>query len=162
VYCRAKASASSSRISSVAEVQKLSMENAGQSSMTLSDRVRGTLKDLELIQVSLTEISGDDKGAEASLPLDLQLAAELKSVVDALRKLLWAYITALSAKSGRQPHEVLEWYKLELAVEMLRNTAARPAALKAETLEGTGMFQDLVAGALAVTAMHTGSERLHG
>jgi hypothetical protein len=60
--------------------------------------------------------------------LDLELAGELKSVVDALRLLLWSYIQALSAKSGRPVAEVLSWYKMELAVEMLRSVRGRPAA----------------------------------
>jgi hypothetical protein len=126
----------------------------------LSQRVRRTLEDLAVIQQSLgshpEQIDGD--AAEPSPLLDLELAAELKSVVDALRRLLWAYIEALSAKSGRQPHEVLEWYKMQLAVDMLR--AARPN-LPAATAESTEFytFQDLMSGALAITSSYAGQER---
>jgi len=89
----------------------------------LSSRVRHTLEDLASIRQSLLSIS-DQTINSSEVPaqvLDLELAGELKNVVDALRLLLWAYIQALSSKSGRSPEEVLSWYKMELAVEMLRS-----------------------------------------
>lgn len=90
---------------------------------TLSSRVRHTLEDLAVIRQSLLAISDQtiESSDAASQTLDLELAGELKNVVDALRLLLWAYIQALSSKSGRSPEEVLSWYKMELAVEMLRS-----------------------------------------
>jgi hypothetical protein len=98
----------------------------------LSVRVRHTLDDLAAIRESLLAVS-DQAIASSDIQgqvLDLELAGELKSVVDALRLLLWAYIQALSAKSGRAPEEVLSWYKMELAVEMLRSASGRPGATK--------------------------------
>jgi hypothetical protein len=94
----------------------------------LSARVRRSLQDMASIRQSLLDISEEspDAPADPSKCLDLELAGELKSVVDALRLLLWAYIKALSAKSGRAPAEVLSWYKMELAVEMLRSARSRP------------------------------------
>ena len=63
----------------------------------LSVRVRRTLQDLASIRESLLAFSdqpADSPDASAQI-LDLELAGELKSVVDALRLLLWAYIQAL-------------------------------------------------------------------
>lgn len=95
----------------------------------LPTRVRRTLEDMAAIRHSL--LASSEAPADApnqnSQCLDLELAAELKSVVDALRLLLWAYIKALSTKSGRAPAEVLNWYKMELAVEMLRGVRGRSA-----------------------------------
>lgn len=90
---------------------------------TLSSRVRRTLEDLAMIRQSLLAVSDQtiESSDASSQNLDLELAGELKNVVDALRLLLWAYIKALSSKSGRSPEEVLSWYKMELAVEMLRS-----------------------------------------
>ena len=85
--------------------------------------------------------------------MDLELAAELKSVVDALRRLLWAYIRVLSTGSGRHPHEVLEWYKMEIAVDMLRSIRSRSSSNLPPDLE-KGSFDQLVSQALAITAMH--------
>jgi hypothetical protein len=135
------------------------VNNPVQSPEPLSHRVRRTLEDLASIQQSLlTNNQANDSNAERNPVLDLELAAELKSVVDTFRQLLWAYITALSAKSGRRPQEVLEWYKMELAVEMLRNKNARAAGT--ETAEkAASTFEDLVTAALNVAAMHTGQER---
>lgn len=92
------------------------MESPDSPSLPLSLRVRRTLEDLALIRQSLREATNqaNEPKTESSVVLDLQLAAELKGVVDALGELLWAYISALSAKSGRQPRDVLEWYKWSL------------------------------------------------
>ena len=45
----------------------------------------------------------------------------------ALRLLLWAYIQTLSVKSGRAPAEVLSWYKMQLAMEILSSASSRGA-----------------------------------
>lgn len=106
------------------------MDNTTQNS-DLSARVRRTLEDLAAIRQLLLTVS-ETPAAEPKENfqyLDLELAAELKSVVDAIRLLLWAYIQALSAKSGRSPAEVLSWYKMELAVEMLRSARTKPGAV---------------------------------
>ena len=115
----------------------------------LSARVRRTLKDMATIRQSLLSASDEPMNASSqqSQCLDLELAAELKSVVDALRLLLWAYIKALSAKSGRAPTEVLNWYKMELAVEMLRSASGR-SALSEGCISG---FEQLVNEPLAAT-----------
>src|SRR4029077_675227 len=116
----------------------------------LSTRVRRTLQDMAAIRRSLLDISEESSNAPAdpSKCLDLELAGELKSVVDALRLLLWAYIKALSAKSGREPAEVLNWYKMELAVEMLRSAGPRPLPSAGCIAE----FENLVNHTLAATA----------
>ncbi len=100
------------------------------STKDLSILVRRTLKDLAVIRHSLLEVSEDgslNSHSDACEILNLELAGELKSVVDAIRLLLWAYIKALSTTSGRAPAEVLNLYKMELAVEMLRGVRTRPA-----------------------------------
>lgn len=135
------------------------MEKDIQSTETLADRVRRTLEDLGLIRQSLQLMNTQTNRSEERNPvLDLELAAELKMVVDTLRELLWSYITALSAKSGRCPKEVLEWYRMELAVYMLRNKKGSDGDETAETEEHS-TFQDLITSALTVTAMHTGRDR---
>jgi hypothetical protein len=119
----------------------------------LSVRVRKTLDDLASIRQSLLAIS-DQNGAapeDSTQVLDLELAGELKSVVDALRLLLWAYIQALSTKSGRAPEEVLSWYKMELAVEMLRSVRGRPVAVPART-GSIADFERMVNQTLSATA----------
>lgn len=103
------------------------MDTFSSAQEALSVRVRRALDDMAAIRDSLTGAVKQDggKSEESQNILDLELAAELKSVVDAMRQMLWAYIQALSAKSGRSPQEVMEWYKMELAVEMLRCARAR-------------------------------------
>ncbi|HZU33617.1 MAG TPA: hypothetical protein VFB79_21060 [Candidatus Angelobacter sp.] len=115
-----------------------------QSSGNLSTQVRQTLNDLAVIRRSLLAASEQPIKAPEQY-LDLELAAELKSVVDELRRLLWAYVQALSVQSGRSPEEVLNWYKMELAVEMLRSIRPpRPAS------EGyISEFEQVVTRALA-------------
>ncbi len=117
----------------------------------LSARVRHTLDDLASIRESLLSIS-DPRNSSSEVPapaLDLELAGELKSVVDALRLLLWAYIQALSTKSGREPEEVLSWYKMELAVEMLRSVRKRPGQARQGSIAD---FERMVNQALSVKA----------
>src|SRR5260370_26775361 len=99
-----------------------------------------------------------DSPNELRQALDLELASELKAVVDALRRLLWAYMQALSAKSGRSPHEVMNWYKMEFAVEMLRSVRAHTQTASNETAEPGYSFDQLVSNALAVTSHHTEKE----
>jgi hypothetical protein len=90
--------------------------------------------------------------------LDLELAGELKSVVDAIRLLLWAYIQALSAQSGRAPAEVLSWYKMELAVEMLRSAAGKTGP----TNDGCiASFERLVTQTMSEAAKPPVLERTH-
>lgn len=137
------------------------MEAVGQPCEILSSRVRRTLQDLALIQQSVAEMTrrAPDQTSPPDSALELELAAELKSVVDALRELLWAYIVTLSVKSGQRPQEVVDWYRMELAVSALGNSDARlPAEQGAVGAPNT--FQDLVTTALSVTAMHTRQE--HG
>ncbi len=103
------------------------MDNIRSAQEALSARVRRALDDMAAIRESLTGViqQNGNKSEEPQNILDLELAAELKSVVDAMRQMLWAYIQALSAKSGRSPQQVMEWYKMELAVAMLRSARAR-------------------------------------
>ncbi len=103
------------------------MNNFGSAQDALSARVRRALDDMAAIRDSLTGAIQQDgtKTEEPQNILDLELAAELKSVVDAMRQMLWAYIQALSAQSGRSSQQVMEWYKMELAVAMLRSARAR-------------------------------------
>lgn len=121
-----------------------------------SARIRRTLDDLAIIRQTL--LAGTDLAAGSTEPsalsLDLELASELQSVVDALRRLLWAYIQALSSKSGRSPDEVLNWYKMELAIEMLRSVRARGKELAAAASEAAFSFDGLVTEAISVTSFH--------
>ena len=123
------------------------------------NQVRRTLEDLAMIRQSL--LAGPDQNLDrkkqGGLLLDLELAAELKSVVDALRQLLWAYIQTLSAQSGRKPAEILEWYKMEIAVEMLRALRSREPVVDDEDASCT--FEQLVNSALAISSSHTGKDR---
>lgn len=133
------------------------MEDASPlSSETISQRVCRTLQDLAAIRRSLSEATsrGNGEGAQLNSVLELQLAAELKGVVDSLRELLWTYITALSAQSGRRPQEVLDWYKMELAVDMLGKKDPSPASIPSPAgISST--FEELITAALAVAAMHS-------
>ena len=126
-----------------------------------SVRVRRTLEDLAVIRQTLLADSepSADTARTASQTIDLELASELKSVVDALRRLLWAYIHGLSSKSGRPPDEVLNWYKMELAVEMLRSVRKRGATTPAVSVEPAYSFNELVSDAMAVTSLHTKTKK---
>jgi hypothetical protein len=127
----------------------------------LSVRVRKTLEDLASIRQSLLAISPQDSAStspeDSAQVLDLELAGELKSVVDALRLLLWAYIQALSTKSGRAPEEVLSWYKMELAVEMLRSVRGRTVAVPARN-GSIADFERMVNQTLSATAATTAAK----
>lgn len=101
--------------------------NIPSNTSSLSSRVRRTLEDLTVIRQSLVATNAPGNPTACAQVLDLELAGELKSVVDAIRLLLWAYIQALSTTSGRAPAEVLNWYKMQLAVEMLRSASGRAA-----------------------------------
>ena len=121
----------------------------------LSSRVRHTLEDLAMIRQSLLAISDQtiESSDASSQTLDLELAGELKNVVDALRLLLWAYIKALSSKSGRSPEEVLSWYKMELAVEMLRSARRSTPARSGSIAD----FERMVNQTLGTVAQSAGS-----
>ena len=122
----------------------------------LSTRVHRTLEDLAAIRQSLLTIPSQPAGTSTASAqcLDLELAGELKSVVDALRLLLWAYIQALSTRSGRPPEEVLSWYKMELAVEMLRSVR-NPGGVKGCISD----FEQMVNQTLTSTAKRIHQER---
>jgi hypothetical protein len=119
----------------------------------LSARVRRTLADLAIIRESLTALSEEqarDAAAVSRQCLDIELAGELKSVVDALRQLLWAYIKALSTTSGRTPYEVLNWYKMEIAVDLLRSLRNRSN----DPDRALGRFEELVNSTLMISSQH--------
>src|SRR5438094_78438 len=103
------------------------MENQTSPPENFTNHVRSTLEDLTLIRQSLLTCPDQitDRRNTGSQLLDIELSSELKTLVDALRTLHWAYIQTLSAQSGRQPAEILEWYKMEIAVEMLRALRGR-------------------------------------
>ena len=136
------------------------MENQTSPPENFTNHVRSTLEDLTLIRQSL--LTGPDQDTDrrkpGSLLLDLELASELKAMVDALRTLLWAYIQTLSAQSGRQPAEILEWYKMEIAVEMLRAVRGRERLV--DEGETSHTFEQLVNSALSITSVHSGKDRL--
>ena len=134
------------------------MEKQTYPAESFTNHVRSTLEDLAMIRQSLLADSDQsaDRKQQDGLLLDLELAAELKSVVDALRQLLWAYIQTLSAQSGRKPAEVLEWYKMEIAVEMLRALRSREPAVDEDA---SCTFEQLVNSALAISSSHTGKDR---
>ncbi|SRR6266568_8425461 len=130
---------------------------ANNSKTDLSAKVRRALEDLGEIRQSLLSMSEPlEAGAQASDQcMDLELAGELKSVVDGLRRLLWAYIEALSAKSGRAPHEVLSWYKMELAVEMLRSMRPQPATGQPPASD----LEQLINSALMIASQYSNQNR---
>jgi hypothetical protein len=132
------------------------MDKNTNSPQNLDEVVRQTLDGLSVIRKSLLamETQGADLNRPADSLLDLELAAELKSVVDGMRKLLWAYVQTLSRKSGRRPEEVLEWYKMQLAVEMLRQARSRPSAAQQPRFAPRYTFDDLVTSALEVTTQY--------
>jgi hypothetical protein len=133
------------------------MDNYSSSKEVLSAQVRRALNDMAAIRHSLTGAVEQDSGMQGGQQniLDIELAGELKSVVDAMRQLLWAYIQALSAKSGRTPQNVMEWYKMQLAVEMLRSVRprnVRPPVIPPQ--EETWSFEKLYNNALEVSHQH--------
>jgi hypothetical protein len=134
------------------------MDNYSSSQETLSTQVRRALDDMAAIRHSLTGAVEQDSGMQGGQQniLDIELAGELKSVVDAMRQLLWAYIQALSAKSGRTPRHVMEWYKMQLAVEMLRSVRSRNASHAPASLhqEEPWSFERLYNNALEVSHLH--------
>ncbi len=122
----------------------------------LSIRVRRALEDMAAIHQSL--LSMPEQPAEGSAPemyLDLELAGELKSMVDVVHQHLWAYIEALSAKSGRSPLEVMRWYKTELAVEMLRSVRPPASATQAPASE----LEQLINSALVISSQYSTTDR---
>ncbi|HEV3317038.1 MAG TPA: hypothetical protein VG488_08725 [Candidatus Angelobacter sp.] len=134
------------------------MDNYNSSQEIFSIQVRRALDDMEAIRHSLTGAVEQDSGMQEGQQniLDIELAGELKSVVDAMRQLLWAYIQALSAKSGRTPQHVMERYKMQLAVEMLRSVRSRnvsPAPANLHQVEPWS-FEKLYNNALEVSYLH--------
>lgn len=134
------------------------MDTYSSSKEVLSARVRRALDDMAAIRQSLTGAIEQGSSIEGGqqIILDIELASELKSVVDAMRQLLWAYIQALSAKSGRTPQQVMEWYKMQLAVEMLRSARSRnvtPAPANPQQ-EELWSFEKLYNNALEVSHLH--------
>ncbi len=141
------------------------MDTHSSSREILSARVRRALNDMAAIRQSLigagaVEQNTGTGGGQQNI-LDIELAAELKSVVDAMRQLLWAYIQALSAKSGRSPQDVMEWYKMQLAVEMLRSARSRNVTPAPANLQGeeSWSFEKLYNNALEVSHLHHDKER---
>ncbi|HEV2988606.1 MAG TPA: hypothetical protein VG759_09195 [Candidatus Angelobacter sp.] len=136
------------------------MDNDNSARETLSIQVRRALADMAEIRHSLTEMPelelDPGKQERRREILDIELAAELKSAVDAMRQMLWAYVQALSAKSGRPPQEVMDWYKMELAVEMLRSVRSRNRSAMASNAvqEPTWSFDKLCHDAMEVLEQH--------
>jgi hypothetical protein len=132
-----------------------------QSLETLAQAVRRTLHDLTEIRQSIAAMAGQASGQSGKPDpgLEAELANHLKCLVAALRELLWTYITTLSGKSGSRPEDALEWYKMELAVGLVNSEKSLSPPAKPQEIEGSGTFQDLIATALAVTAMYSGQEK---
>ena len=126
---------------------------------TISAKVRCALEALAEIRQSLVSMTEPlDAGAPPSIQcLDLELAGELKSVVDGLRRLLWAYIEALSARSGRAPLEVLRRYKTELAVEMLQSM--RPQSAPEQPTPSD--LEQLINSALMIASQYSSQNHTH-
>jgi len=93
-------------------------------------RVRRILEDLAFLRAALVE--GDAQTGAVPPVLELQLAAELKSSVDSIRQLLRLYMRARCSSEGVVPQQITDWYKMELAVEMLRLIRNRPTQTEAE------------------------------
>ena len=134
------------------------MDNDNSAREILSTQVRRALADMAEIRHSLAEMPELEPGKleRRQEILDIELAAELKSAVDAMRQMLWAYVQALSAKSGRPPQEVMDWYKMELAVEMLRSVRSRNRNAMASNAaqEQTWSFDKLCHDAMEVLEQH--------
>ncbi len=132
------------------------MSNIGGDNDLLSAQLRRVLEDMTVLGQSLLAVS-EQSGKEApaaDMSLDFELAGELKSMVDALRMLLCAYAKVLSAKSEQTPREVLSWYKMQLAVEMLRSMRTRPGFEP----ESISEFERLMNGAIVVASRHTSAD----
>jgi len=95
---------------------------------SVAGRVRRILDDMAFVRAAL--VAGDAQirattGATPP-PLELQLAAQMKSEVDSMRRLLWLYMKAQCGGAETPPQQIADWYKMELAVEMLRLMRGRP------------------------------------
>ncbi|HEV3038630.1 MAG TPA: hypothetical protein VHA33_12720 [Candidatus Angelobacter sp.] len=134
------------------------MDKTSSAREALSIQVRRALADMAEIRQFLIEMPEPEPGKQEKRQdiLDIELAAELKSAVDAMRQMLWAYIQALSVKSGRSPQEVMEWYKMELAVEMLRSVRSRNRnpMLANPPEEPTWSFDKLCHDAMELSEQH--------
>lgn len=91
---------------------------------SVAGRVRRILDDMAFIRAAL--IAADAQTGAAPPPLELQRAAQLKSGIDSMRQILWLYMKARCAGTGTSPQQITDWYKMDLAVEMLRLMRSRP------------------------------------
>lgn len=123
----------------------------------LSHLVQRTLGDLTTIRHSLLAISEENReDGSGSVVLDLELAGQLKNVVDALRLLLWAYIKALSSRAAGSPYDRLRDYKTELALDMLHS--ARPRLQEEhEAFSPASDFERLINWALIAVSRYPAS-----
>jgi hypothetical protein len=110
------------------------MENNTLPDESVAVRVRRILDDMAHLRETL--VAGDAAArattGAAPPPLDMQLAAELKSAVDSTRQVLWLYMKWRCAGTGATPQQITDWYKMELAVEMLRLMRSRPTQAQAQ------------------------------
>jgi len=109
------------------------MDNNNVADESVAGRVRRILDDMAFIRQALVAGDGQTRKLEGKTPppLELQAAAELKSGVDSMRHLLWLYMKARCAGIGTTPQQMTDWYKMELAMEMLRLMRNRPTRAEA-------------------------------
>jgi hypothetical protein len=91
---------------------------------SLAGRVRRILDDMAFVRAALVAV--DAQTGATPPPLELQLAAQMKSGVDSMRQVLWLYMRARCGGAGTMPQQMTDWYKTELAAEMLRLMRSRP------------------------------------
>lgn len=104
------------------------MDNNLMPEESVTARVRRILNDMTLLRQALMagEAATRATTGAAPPPLELHLAAELKSGVDSMRQALWLYMKWRCAGTGATPQQITEWYKMELAMEVLRMMRNRP------------------------------------
>ncbi|SRR5258708_40157508 len=100
------------------------MDNNTVPDESVAGRVHRILDDMAFIREAL--VAGDAQTGATPPALELQLAAELKSGVDSMRQLLWLYMRVRCSAEGTKPQQITDWYKMELAVEVLRLMRCRP------------------------------------
>lgn len=110
----------------------------------LPRNVRQAIDSVAMIRDTLLENTGKE-----SLIRDFELkqAAELRVVLEQMIRLLDAYLQA-TAGSGKNVVQLLEWYKAELALELMETL--RPGGVPGEV----SGFTQLVNHAIAKAAQH--------
>ncbi len=108
----------------------------------LDDRAKRVIEELLVIQAELSETPSAPPVGLATPKLSPELVHQLKSAVDHVRLLLWAYIDSRYDASGDQWQKSLQKARLERTTEMLRalrdeiSKAGMPRAPEAHLFQG--------------------------